>query len=195
MGLTGGIGCGKTAATSQFSLHGIQIIDADAIARQVVEPGSPALKKIIAHFGASVLSDNSVLDRQTLRHKIFKNTAEKVWLENLLHPLIRQQIKQKLEQAQPPYVVLSAPLLLETGLSKLVDRVLVIDCEPEQQISRSMQRDNSDPEAIKKIIKQQISRDQRLIQADDIITNNSTLEELQKAVDGYHRELLNKLNQ
>ena len=194
VGLTGGIGSGKSAATDRFTEHGITVVDADVIAREVVLPKTPALETITEHFGDSILTEDGELDRSTLRRIIFNNPTEKLWLENLLHPIIRKSLLEKIQQSTSAYTILSAPLLLENNLEKLVDRVLVIDCDPKLQIERTQKRDNSDPDTVKKIIDQQISREQRLSRADDVITNNGALEELKQKVDNYHSELINKLS-
>lgn len=193
LGLTGGIGSGKSAATDQFASHGIEIVDADVIAREVVEPGQPALAAIADHFGPNILLENGGLDRGQLRQLIFSDPAEKDWLENCLHPLIRETIQAKLAEAKPPYVILSAPLLLENNLQTLTDRVLIIDCPVDTQISRVLSRDGSNRETIEQIIQQQISREERLARGDDIIDNNGTLLALQQAVDHYHSKLLKTL--
>ncbi len=190
LGVTGGIGSGKTAATDQFASHGVQVIDADVIAHQAVDIGSPALLKISDHFGKNILLSTGALNRPLLREIIFKNTQEKQWLENLLHPLIRKEITAALNKTTSTYTILSAPLLLENNLQSITDRVLVIDCDEELQIERASKRDNNSSDIIKSIMKQQLSRNDRIKKADDIITNNGTLPDLQKAVDNYHFKLL-----
>ncbi|MBX2807917.1 MAG: dephospho-CoA kinase [Cellvibrionaceae bacterium] len=194
LGLTGGIGCGKSAATAQFAHHGIQIVDADIIAREVVAPGSAALDAIAAHFGQAIRLTDGRLDRKALRAAVFADPSKKVWLETLLHPLIRQRIQQQLEAAHPPYVVLCAPLLLETDLHRLADRIAVIDCDEHTQLERALRRDHSDADSIKRIMAQQLSRQQRLRKADDVLDNQGPIEALQSAVDHYHQQLLNKLS-
>ena len=190
LGVTGGIGSGKTAATNRFASHGIEVVDADIIAREVVQPKSPALQAIVTHFGSELLHSDGSLHREALRQHIFDKPTEKQWLENLLHPIIRQEILLQAQQAQSPYVIVAAPLLLETGLAKHVDRVLVIDCNEALQLSRTTERDNSSEGDIKKIMQQQLSRSERLAQADDIIENNGSLDQLHQAIDRYHEQLM-----
>jgi dephospho-CoA kinase len=194
LGVSGGIGSGKTAATDQFTRHGITVVDADTIAHQVVAPNSAALATIAKHFGPTMLLSSGELDRAQLRTLVFNQPEEKRWLENLLHPLIRKQITQELAQARSPYVILSAPLLLETNLHTLADHILVIDCDENLQKQRSSLRDNSDPDTIEKIMQQQLKRQDRLAKADSVINNNGTLAELQNAVDTFHTQLLKTLS-
>lgn len=194
LGVTGGIGCGKTAATERFSDHGITVVDADTIAHQIVEPGEAALEKIVEHFGKHILQLNGELNRQALRHIIFENDKEREWLENYLHPLIRSRTLEEVKHSQSPYTILSAPLLLEKNLTHLVDRVLVIDCSEAIQIDRTCRRDNSSIPDVQKIMQQQVSRRERLAKADDVITNNGSLDSLYNAVDQYHFDLIKKLN-
>src|SRR3989338_6241173 len=140
IGLTGGIGSGKTAATDHFQQLGIAVVDADVVAREVVVPGSPALAQIAEHFGAQILDHSGALDRAQLRKIIFSNPSEKSWLETLLHPLIRTEILRQLEQAHSPYAILVSPLLFETGQHLLVDRTLLIDAPEALQVSRATAR-------------------------------------------------------
>ena len=193
LGITGGIGAGKTAATDRLLYHHIEVVDADVIARAITPPGSHALTQIVAHFGGEMLSADGSMNREALRSRIFADARAKTWLEHLLHPLIRREIKRQLQAAQSPYVVLSAPLLLETGLHQLTDRVLVIDIDENTQVSRTSGRDAIPEEQVRNIIRQQISRERRLSMADDVITNNGSLAELHLKIDRYHGELLAKL--
>ena len=171
VGLTGGIGSGKTTVANQFQSLGVDIVDADLVAREVVEIGSPALSKIADYFGHEVINQNGSLNRALLRNKVFNNDADKNWLNNLLHPLIRQQMLTKIAQTTSSYCLLVAPLLLENKLTHMVDRVLVIDVDETTQIQRASGRDNNSVEQIKLIMKSQISRAERLKCADDIIDN------------------------
>lgn len=173
IGLTGGIGSGKTTVSDLFKQLGIDIIDADVVAREVVEPKSKALKEISQHFGSEILLANGSLNRSLLRTKIFSNTNEKEWLNNLLHPLIRERIIRDIEKSTSDYCILSAPLLLENNLNQIVDHVLVIDIDEATQIERVLKRDTSSEGEIKKIIASQISRKKRLTQADEVIDNSS----------------------
>jgi dephospho-CoA kinase len=193
LGVTGGIGSGKTAATDQFATHGIEVVDADVIAHNVVQKGSDALNAITSHFGPKIILESGELNRKALREKVFDEPEEREWLENLLHPIIRNRIRQALQLAESPYVILSAPLLLENGLEKLCEKILVIDCSEENQIARTVSRDGNNEDTIKKIMQQQLSRKERLRLADDVIDNNGSLEELHKAVDHFHNQLMKTL--
>ena len=190
MDWTGGIASGKTAATQYFSRLGIITVDADVIARNIVGKNTEALETLHDHYGEAIIQPNGELDRRRLRDIIFNNPEEKKWLEFYLHPLIRKDIHQQLVMAKSPYVILSAPLLLETDLHTLSHRILVIDCDETQQISRGSQRDNTNGDNIVNIIRQQIKREERLARADDVISNNGTLEALHKSITNYHDQLL-----
>lgn len=172
IGLTGGIGSGKTTVTNMFEAKGADIIDADIIAREVVAPNSFALEQIVAHFGKDYLTEKNQLDRAKLRSTIFANSDEKQWLNNLLHPLIRDEIIKQTKAANSNYCILVAPLLVENNLLHLVDRVLVIDVEECTQLERTLARDSSCAAEIKAIMASQASREQRLAKADDIINND-----------------------
>ncbi|MFT4610396.1 MAG: dephospho-CoA kinase [Cellvibrionaceae bacterium] len=198
LGVTGGIGSGKSAATDHFFSLGIHIVDADVIAHQLVARGSPLLLTIKEHFGDDILlgSDelnNAELNRVKLREIVFNNPQEKKWLENLLHPLIRKKIRAELAAANSHYAILSAPLLFENNLQLEVDRVLVIDCDESLQYERASLRDNSDREMIKKIMQQQLDRNTRLARADDVIENMGSLADLKQSVEHYHHQLDNHL--
>lgn len=186
VGVTGGIGSGKTAATDAFSTLGIVIVDADIASRKVVEPGSDALRKIAEHFGAQILRNDGSLDRAALRHIIFANTAEKTWLEQLLHPLIATEVQHQLQAATSPYVVFVSPLLIESRQSDFCDRVLVIDAPEEVQLQRTMQRDNNNAEQVQRIIASQATRAYRLQHADDVIANTGSFEHLTQQVAQLH---------
>jgi len=193
IGITGGIGSGKTAATDRFASHGVDVVDADLMSREVVKPGKPALVAIASRFGASnILLEDGSLDRRQLRHIIFSDPQEKRWLESLLHPLIRDEIVQRLQRCKPPYCLLSSPLLLETDQRTLCDRVLLIDAPEQLQLARTQERDNTSEDAVKSIMSNQFTRQQRLSAADDIILNNSTLEALYAAVDEQHTKYLER---
>ena len=182
IGLTGGIGCGKSTVSSFFSGLHVAIIDADIVARQVVSKGQPALQQIAQHFGSEILSDGE-LNRALLREVIFQDNSQREWLNALLHPLIRTTIVSELAQAKGPYVLLEAPLLFENGLDVLTDYNLVIDLAPELQIKRASARDGVSIESIKAIIARQFDRQQRLQQADFVIDNNEvSLEKLESRV-------------
>ena len=183
VGLTGGIGSGKTTVSDMFANLDIDIIDADIAARTVVMPGSKALIAIKANFGPDFITPTGDLDRTKLRSRIFCNNDDKTWLNNLLHPLIRTEILSQISQAKSNYCVLVAPLLIENNLQKLVNRVLVIDIDEANQIARTAERDPSSVAEIKRIIASQIPSKQRLSFADDVINNQDiSLEEIQQQV-------------
>ncbi|TFH71717.1 dephospho-CoA kinase [Gammaproteobacteria bacterium LSUCC0112] len=187
IGITGGIGSGKTAATDRFANLGVDIVDADLMSREVVKPGSPALTAIATRFGADriLLADGS-LNRRELRHIIFNDAEQKAWLEALLHPLIREEIVQRLQRCRPPYCLLSSPLLLETDQQKMCDRILLIDAPEQLQLERTQLRDNTSQDAVKTIMASQLTRDQRRSMANDIILNDADLPSLYAAVDKQH---------
>ncbi|MFT5295426.1 MAG: dephospho-CoA kinase [Colwellia sp.] len=174
IGLTGGIGSGKTTIANFFSDLGIDIIDADIAARKVVEPESNALVQISQHFGPQFIQADGTLNRPSLRSRIFSNDIDKLWLNNLLHPLIRQTMLNEIQQSQSSYCLLVAPLLIENNLQSLVQRILVIDISEDEQIKRAVLRDPSSKEEIMRIIASQIPRKERMNYADDIIDNSKS---------------------
>ncbi len=186
LGLTGGIGSGKSAAAQCFIDLGIHLVDADQAARWVVEPGRPALAEIARHFGAGVLQADGTLNRSALRELIFKNPQQRVWLESLLHPLIREEISQYLARAESPYAILVSPLLLETTQHQMVQRVLVIDVPEAVQIQRTVLRDKTNEEQVRAILKAQASREDRLSRADDVIVNDRDPAWLKSEVERLH---------
>ena len=190
IGLTGGIGSGKTAASDYLASKGADVVDADICARIVVETGKPALKKIAKHFGEDILLSSGELDRAKLRSIIFNSPEEKRWLESLLHPLIRAEIITQLNSSQSSYAIFVSPLLLETDQFKLCDRILVIDVPEALQLERASSRDNNDPEQIKRIIASQIPRSDRLEKADDIVENSGDVAQLQQKLDTLHQQYL-----
>ena len=195
VGLTGGIGSGKTQVSDQLANKGITIVDADVVAREVVEPGMPALAAIADYFGSQVLDDQGQLRRDQLRQIIFADENAKAWLEGLLHPLIRQSILQQLHGAQGPYVVLVSPLLLETNQREIANLIVVVDAEPEQQVSRASQRDNNSSSQIEAIMAKQMDRRQRQQQGDIMLDNSGDLSYLQQQVDQLHLQLLDRAKQ
>ena len=190
MGLTGGIGCGKSTVTALFAKLGVQYVDADIVAREVVQPGTACLAAICQHFGSNIVNQAGELDRAALRQRVFSNAADKAWLEQLLHPAIRQQLLTQLAALTSPYALLVAPLLLENKLQHLVQRVLVIDLAEDLQRQRAMARDNSSEQQINAIMAAQISRTGRLQLADDIITNDSSIADLAPQVARLHQQYL-----
>ena len=187
LGLTGGIGSGKSVAAAHFIQLGIDLVNADQAARWVVEPGRPALAQIAEHFGADILQADGSLDRAALRARIFQDAGERRWLERLLHPLIRQEIIEVLARATSPYAILESPLLIESGQSQLCQRVLVIDVPEAVQISRTVSRDGNDEAQVRAIMAAQASREERLAKADDVIVNDRDLAWLQQEVERLHR--------
>jgi dephospho-CoA kinase len=186
LGLTGGIGSGKSAAAQCFIDLGVHLVDADHAARWVVEPGRPALAQIAEHFGASVLQADGTLNRSALRELIFEDPQQRVWLESLLHPLIREEIRQYLARAESAYAILVSPLLLETSQHQMVQRVLVIDVPESVQIERTVLRDKTNEEQVRAILKAQASRDERLSRADDVIVNDRDPAWLKNEVERLH---------
>ncbi len=171
--LTGGIGSGKTTVANEFAKLGVPLVDADVIARQVVEPNSPALESIRYHFGEDIILPNGCLDRQRLRDIIFSKPDEKKWLNALLHPLIQQETQKQFQQIDYPYVLWVVPLLIENNIHHLADRVLVVDVTVEEQIQRTLKRDKTSLEQVTNILNAQVSREKRLNHANDIITNHT----------------------
>jgi len=191
VGITGGIGCGKTTVTDQFIGLGVEVVDADIAAREVVAINSIGLDTIVDRFGESILLDTGALNRAELREIIFNDASQKRWLEDLLHPLIRKRITQQLNQdaSNHSYTLLSSPLLLETDQHKMTDFVIVIDLDTQLQINRAIRRDSSSREQIKKIINSQLSREQRNAKADMMINNDGSIDDLHQAVALTHQKL------
>lgn len=190
LGLTGGIGSGKSAISAMFEGLGIQVVDADIVAREVVEPGSVGLAKITAHFGDEILTTDGSLDRAKLRAIIFANESQKQWLNNLLHPLIRESMLAQLQQATSQYVILVAPLLFENGLDQFCDHTLLIDVPVEVQITRTTARDNISVELAKQIIASQMPRADKQQKATDTLDNNRLLSEVKIDVQKLHEKYL-----
>lgn len=190
LGLTGGIGCGKSAVSAMFEQLGITVVDADIIARQVVAPNSAGLAAISEHFGNEILNPDGSLNRAKLREIIFADNAQKTWLNNLLHPLIREKTLNDLSTANSAYVVLVAPLLFENGLDQYCDRTLIIDVPVEIQISRTIARDNIDRQQALSIIAAQMSREDKLHRADDVVDNNQPLALVAIVIQQLHTQYL-----
>lgn len=187
VGLTGGIGSGKTTVANIFAEHGIVLVDADIVAREVVAPGQPALAAIASHFGQQILTADGQLNRPALRSLVFSDANAKAWLDQLLHPLIRQQLLQQLQQAQSPYVLLVAPLLIENGLTAVVDQLLVVDVDPQLQLQRTVQRDQVSSHQVAAIMASQCQRSKRLQLADQIISNETDVAALTGKVASLHQ--------
>ncbi|TDL96270.1 dephospho-CoA kinase [Stutzerimonas stutzeri ATCC 17588 = LMG 11199] len=186
LGLTGGIGSGKSAVAEQFASLGVHMVDADQAARWVVEPGRPALLQIAQHFGDGVLLPTGELNRAALRERIFADPAERQWLERLLHPLIRSEIADHLARADSPYAIMVSPLLIESVQYRTVDRVLVVDVPEVLQIARTVARDQASEEQVRAILKVQAAREERLRHADDVLVNDRDLSWLRSEVERLH---------
>ncbi len=190
VGLTGGIGSGKSTVAGVFAELGVEIIDADVVAREVVEPPSTALDAIRARYGAEILTADGALDRPRMRQLVFADEAERAWLEDLLHPLIEERIRQGIAGCDSPYCMLVSPLLLETSQRRLVDRVLVVDVSRQTQLQRSLLRDQSERATVEAIIDAQASREERLRAADDVIDNEGAKNSLTAHVRELHARYL-----
>ena len=190
IGLTGGIGSGKSTVARLFAERGIPIIDADLLAREVSRPGTPAFAAIVNHFGKEILLANGDLDRAQLRHLIFTDTKQRLWLEDLVHPLIRDKIEQQIAQLKAPYCVAVIPLLLEVKPYPFIDRILVVDAAESLQLQRAAARDQSNAAEIEAIVKSQINRQHRLAQAHDVIVNDGSVADLVPQVESLHQQYL-----
>ncbi|WP_368232903.1 dephospho-CoA kinase [Aeromonas sp. s3] len=189
--ITGGIGSGKTTVANQFAELGIEVVDADIIAREVVEPGTPALAAIATHFGADVIAPDGRLDRRQLRERAFTDPQAKGWLNALLHPLIRSEMQRQCAAARSPYCLLVVPLLVENRLTALANRVLVIDVDEVTQIERTCRRDGVSREQAEAILAAQASRTERLAAADDVLDNrNGTPEAIKSRIFALHETYL-----
>ena len=183
IGITGGIGSGKTQVTNLLQQNNVPIFDTDVVARQLVEPGTKALAAIAEHFGDDILTETGSLNRNKLRHIIFADLTAKQWLESLLHPLVFTQLQQPLQAITGDYGVLVSPLLLEGKQKTLVDLIVVVDATEQQQIARATHRDKAQASDIEAIIQAQLSRQQRLLKADYIIDNTKDLQYLKEQVE------------
>jgi dephospho-CoA kinase len=195
IGLTGGIGSGKTTVSQYFESLGVPVIDADHLTRELVEPGQPALKEIAERLGADLILPDGELDRARLRERIFAHPEQRHMLEGILHPRAREAALQRLTSLRdsanpPPYVILSVPLLIESGWTDLVQRVLVIDTTVAQQQQRASQRDGLSADQINAVIQNQVDRNTRLAAADDIIHNDADIPALQAQLDTLHQQYL-----
>ncbi len=188
IGITGGIGSGKTAVTDRFQARGITIADADVASREVVQPGMPALEAIAEHFGPEVIQADGTMDRAAIRKIVFAEPDERKWLESVTVPAIMNNLREVLNRSTSPYSLLM--LSSGTGQSPLVQRSLVVDAPPELQISRVMARDANDEEQVRAIMAAQPSRETRLEYADDVIINDGSFERLDEVVQGLHEKYL-----
>lgn len=196
VGLTGGIGCGKSTAVDAFRVLDVPIIDADKISKDLVKPGQSALTEIIAQFGKKIIKSNGELNRSLLKKIVFSDSSSLKKLENILHPLIKKEIKRQMllletqQTSQPRYIIVDVPLLLEKDYEELFDRIIIVDCLPEQQIERVMQRDKLDKKTIKNIIQTQINRKDRLKRATDILDNSKNEHHLIEQINNFHSQYL-----
>ena len=180
IGLTGGIGSGKSAAANFFQNEGISVIDTDQLARKVIEKDTPGYSKVVDSFGANILDNNDSIDRAKLREEVFHDNEKRKILESITHPLVRELMVQKISSSTSPYSIIMVPLIFETNSAKNYDRVLVIDCDVEIQLERATIRDENSADLIQKIIDSQCSRSERLSIANDVIPNNHSIEDLKK---------------
>lgn len=186
IGLTGGIGSGKSTVAKLFIERGITVIDTDQLARDVTQRSQPALKEIAEKFGPGVLQADGGLNRNALRKIIFADDNKRIWLENLLHPLIYAEMEKQINRATSPYCIVVIPLLLEKGRHSIINRVLIVDTAESAQIKRTNARDNSTVEEVKAILETQVKRPERLAGADDIIENNGSISDLVPQVESLH---------
>lgn len=195
IGLTGGIGSGKTTVSDIFKDAGVPIIDADVISRHLTEPGQPTHEAIKFHFGDTIINQQGEVDRKKLRDIVFTNPTERAWLENLIHPLVKKEIETAISHLHTPYCIVSIPLLVETGPYEMLDRVLVVDIDPDKAIERVASRDSTEKDKVKQIINAQASRENRLKAADDIIENNQDLDHLTNQVVALEKKYQDLANQ
>ena len=190
VGVTGGIGSGKSAVTDYLETKGITVVDADKVARVVVETGTSGLAAIAEHFGRGILLPDGGLDRAALRKVVFDNPDERKVLEGITHPRIREEITRQLSEATSSYVVLASPLLLESGQNSFANYVVVVDVPESVQLSRTMARDDNSEQLVRSIMAAQLDRETRLSRADTSISNDGSLEDLFARVDDLHEDLL-----
>ena len=190
IGLTGGIGSGKSVASDKFKSLGITIVDADVASRTVVEPGKPALKEIEDHFGSGIITAEGKLDRNNLREIIATDPEERKWLESVLHPKIGEQITKEISESSSVYTLFVAPLLLEANSQEMCSRVVVVDVPKDVQIRRTAKRDKVSPNQVEQMVAAQMEREKRLEKADDVLLNNGTIEDLEKQVEELHKKYI-----
>lgn len=190
IGVTGGIGSGKSTVCTAFSRYGIPVFDTDQVAREVVVPGSPGLAAVVAAFGTEVLAEDGTLDRAALRKIVFADSARRADLEAILHPRIRSRVQELIAQTTTPYCLLGIPLLVEHGNHSQVDRILVVDCSEAAQIARVMARDKLTEQEVTAIMRTQATRQERLDKADDVVINASELSAIQAQVKALHARYL-----
>jgi dephospho-CoA kinase len=188
VGLTGGIGCGKSKAADMFAELGADVVDTDAIAHELTGPGGGAMAALRQAFGPEYLRDDGALNRERMRALVFSDPAAKAKLESILHPLIRSESRRRIEASSAPYVLLVVPLLIETGgYNDVVDRILVVDCDESTQLARTMARSRLSQEDVRRIMSTQASRTKRLQSANDVISNDADMNSLRSQVEVLHR--------
>ena len=190
IGLTGGIGSGKSVASDKFKSLGITVVDADVASRTVVEPGKPALKEIEDHFGSGIITAEGKLDRNNLREIIATDPEERKWLESVTHPKIGEQITKEISESTSVYTLFVAPLLLETNSQEMCSRVVVVDVPKDVQIRRTAKRDKVSPNQVEQMVAAQMEREKRLEKADDVLLNSGTIEDLEKQVEELHKKYI-----
>jgi len=191
VGLTGGIGCGKSQATEMFAELGADIVDTDAIAHELTGPGGRAMEELATAFGNQYVRENGSLDRDRMRELVFSDPTAKTRLEAIIHPMIRAESRRRVAEGTGPYVLLVVPLLLETGAYRdMVNRVLVVDCDEAHQLERTMARSRLTEDAVRRIMAAQLSRAQRLAQADDVLSNDADIPSLRTQVEALHERYL-----
>ena len=178
IGLTGGIGSGKSAAANFFQNEGINVIDADNLAREVIAQNTPGFKSVVDYFGSNIIDVDGSINRSKLRQEVFDNEQKKKVLESITHPLVRNLMEERIKTSKSSYSIIMVPLIFETKSMSAYNRILVIDCDPELQLERATLRDNNSREQIQKILDSQCSREQRLSIANDVIPNNDSLDDL-----------------
>lgn len=190
IGLTGGIASGKSTVADLFAAHGVPVIDTDVIARELVEPGMPALDEIRSVFGNNVFDSDGRLDRRSMRALVFSDASRREELEAILHPKIRLETAARSQAADGPYQIIVVPLLVESPFRQFMDRILVVDCDEETQLRRLLARDSEGEDRARRIMAAQASRQARLAIADDVISNNDDLAATRRQVDKLHSEYL-----
>ena len=190
IGLTGGIGSGKSVASDKFKSLGVAVVDADVASRTVVEPGKPALKEIQDHFGSGIITAGGKLDRNKLREIIATDAEERKWLESVLHPKIGEQITKEISESNSVYTLFVAPLLLETNSQEMCSRVVVVDVPKDVQIRRTAKRDKVSSNQVEQMVAAQMKREKRLEKADDVLLNSGTIEDLEKQVEELHKKYI-----
>ena len=187
VGLTGGIGSGKSAAANFFQNEGITVIDADGLSREVIEEGTPGFASIVEYFGSKIIDSDGSINREHLRKEVFDDDKKKKLLESIIHPLVRELMVKKIAASKSPYSIVMVPLIFETNSMSNYNRILVIECDPKIQLERAMLRDNNSKAQIEKIMDTQCSREERISIANDIIPNNDSLENLKIRSIAMHR--------